>query len=189
MSEKLKENIDLFFDKGIFIPTKTLMLTGEVDEDMYHSAMVGIHSLDSMTGEITIKIMSPGGDTDIARAIYDAIAGSKNYVRIQAYGEVASAATIIMQAADHRVMSPNSKMMIHVGSEGLPTDHPRNVDVLYNEHRKDEKWIEDSYLSRIKEKKPRYTRQKLRTLLTWDKYLSPKEALEMGLIDEIGEIS
>ena len=188
MSEKLKDHIDQFHSNSIFVPTKTIKLTGDVDEDMYDLALANIHALDSMTGTITIKLMSDGGSVSIARAIYDLISGCKNEVRIQCYGEVSSAASIILQAADTRCMSPNSKLMIHVGAEGIPTDHPRNVDRLYEQHRFDEKWIEDVYLKRIKEKKKRFTRNQLKDIMTWDSYLTPKRSLELGLIDEIGEL-
>lgn len=189
MSDNLKDYLDQFHDKGVFIPTKTIMLTGPVDEDMYVQAMASIHAFDSMPGDITIKLMSDGGDIAVARAIYDAIANAKNIVRIQTYGVVASAATIILQAADKRVMAPNSLLMVHSGAEGMASDHPRNVDSLYKQYRADEKWMHKIYLDRIKEKKKRYTKQKLEDLLVWDRYLTAKEAVDLGLADEIGEIS
>lgn len=188
MSDKLKDYLDQFHDKGVFIPTKTIMFTGSVDEDMYQSALANIHALDSVSGDITIKLMSDGGDVSVARAIYDLIRNCKNIVRIQAYGVVASAATIILQAGDKRVMSPNSLLLVHAGSEGIPTDHPRNVDSLYKQYRVDEQWMHGVYLEKIKEKKKRYTKQKLEDLLVWDRYLSPKEAVELGLACEIGEL-
>ena len=188
MSDDLKDYVELFHDHGVFIPTKTIRVTGEVDEEMYDNLLANLHSLDSKTGEITIKLMSEGGSVTVARAIYDLIRGCKNVVRIIVYGEAASAATIILQAADMRVMAPNSKIMIHVGSEGIGRDHPRNVDKAYAECRVDEKWMEDIYMEKIKLVKKRFTRQKMKDLLQWDMSMSPKEALEMGLIDKIGEI-
>lgn len=187
MSEKLKEYIDQYFGQGVFLPTKTLRLTGSVDEDMYIAALCGLDSLDSVTGQITIKLMSDGGDVNVARGIYDLIRGCQNHVRIVCYGEVASAATIILQAADQRIMTPSSKIMIHAGSEGIPSDHPRNVDKVYKNYRDDEEWMINVYLEKIREKKKRFTRQKLEDELIWDNYMKPKVALEYGLIDEIKE--
>jgi ATP-dependent protease ClpP protease subunit len=188
MSDKLKENIELFFSNGVFLPTKTLKLVGDVDEDLFETALCGLHGLDSTHGEITIKLMSDGGSVAIARGIYDLIRGCKNRVRIICYGEVSSSGTLILQAGDERIMSENSKIMLHAGAESIPSDHPRNVDRAFEQNRIDEKWMEDVYLPRIKEKKKRYTRQQLKNMLTWDKSFSPKEALELGLIDSVGEI-
>ena len=189
MSDKLKEYLNMLHDRNVFIPTKTILLYGGIDDDILEEFTCNLHALDSVTGEITIKLISEGGCLTAARAIYDLIRGCKNFVRIIVYGEAASAATIVLQAADLRVMAENSKLMIHVGSEGIARDHPRNVDAIYNEHRVDEKWIEDRYLKRIKEKKPRYTRQQLKDMLVWDRTIKPKGALDLGLIDKIGEIS
>lgn len=189
MSDKLKSDFQLFSDRDVFIPTKTIKMLGPVDDIMFEKTLVNLHTLDSVTGDITIKLMSPGGDLDVARGIYDLIRGCKNRVNIQCYGLVASAATLILQAGDLRCMSENSKLMIHVGSESMPQEHPRNIDALYNESRKDEAWIENIYLKSIREKKKRFPKEKLRDILTWDTYIDPKEALDLGLIDKIGELS
>ena len=188
MSEKIKDYIDQFHDKDVFIPTKTIKLIGDVDDDMLNSALCNLHSLDYTAGEVTIKLVSDGGSVAVARAIYDLIVNMKNVVSIIAYGEVSSAASIILQAGDERVMSPNSKLMLHAGEESIPSSHPKNSEKLYKQHRIDEAWMEDVYLSRIREKKKRFTRVKLKELLEWDTFMNPKEALEYGLIDAIGEI-
>jgi ATP-dependent protease ClpP protease subunit len=47
--------------------------------------------------------------------------------------------------------------------------------------------MEDIYMERIKEKKKRFTRQKMKDMLIWDKYISPKEAIELGLVDKLGD--
>ena len=183
-----KEHLEQFHENSVFIETKTIVLVGEVDDDMFEMLAKNLHALDTKSGEITIKLMSEGGSVTVARGIYDLIRGCKNVVRIQCYGEVASSATIILQAADRRIMAPNSKLMVHVGEEGAPRSKPRDMDRLVQEHRVDEKWMEDIYLKKIKEKKPRYTRKNLKAMLEYDTYLNPKQALELGLCDEIGEI-
>lgn len=187
MSDKLKDYIDQFHTHGVFIPTKTIRITGPIDEDSYDNLMTNLHALDSMSGEITIKLNSEGGCLTSAKAMYDAISNCKNKVTIVVYGEACSAATIVLQAADVRAMANNSKLMVHSGAESLPENHPRNIDKLYEQHRLDEEWMESLYLKKIKEVKKRFTKVQLRDKLTWDKYLSPKEALELGLIDVIGD--
>ena len=44
---------------------------------------------------------------------------------------------------------------------------------------------EDMYLKRIKEKKPRFTRKQLQSMLTFDTILNPKQAIELGLADKV----
>lgn len=189
MSDKLKDAVDQYFDKHIFIPTRTIKLYSDVDDDFLNILETGIEVFNQSKGDITIKLSSDGGSVAVARAAYDTIKESPNDVYIKCYGEVSSAATIVLQAADYRICMPNSKLMIHVGSESIGQEHPRNVDSMYEEHRKDEEWMEGIYHKRIKEKKKRFTRQQLKAMLRFDKYLSPKESLDLGLIDEIMELS
>lgn len=188
MSEKIRDSISDFHDYGIYLPTKTMTIIGEVDEELFKSVITNLHVLDSISGDITIKLSSTGGDLDAGKAIYDAIRGCKNRVRIIGYGLIASCATLIMQAADERVLAPNAKMMVHIGSEGYAEDHVFNVRNAIKSYQADRTWIEDVYLEQIKKKHPRYTRQKLEDLIVFDTYMTPKECLELGLVDSIGEI-
>jgi ATP-dependent Clp protease protease subunit len=188
MSEKVRDYISDFHDYGIYLPTKTMRIIGEIDDERFENAITNLHILDSLSGDITIKLSSSGGDLDAGKAIYDAIRGCKNRVRIIGYGLVASCATLIMQAADERIMVPNAKMMVHIGTEGYSEDHVYNVRNAFKAYEDDRKWMEDVYFEQIKKKHPRYTRQKLEDLLVFDKYIRPKECLELGLIDSIGEI-
>ena len=43
----------------------------------------------------------------------------------------------------------------------------------------------DIYLERIREKKPRYKKETLEDLMKFDCFLPPKEAVELGLADEV----
>jgi len=184
---KFEEQLNLFHSKNIFLPTRTLMLLGEVDEDMFSEFMKNLHALDSTSGPINVKLMSEGGSVTDARAIYDAIKSCKNLIRGICYGEVASAATVILQAFDTRVMTPSSKLMLHVGQESAPMEHPKNVEALLSNHRDDQAWMENIYLESLKNKDKKFTRKKLQSMILFDKYLSAKESLELGLIDEIGD--
>lgn len=165
----------------------TLLMLGDVDDDMFKKLSNDMGEADS-NKPLYIRLMSDGGSVSVARGIYDLIREFKSLVTIKCFGEVASSATIILQAADLRVMGPNSKLMIHVGENGDNSGHPRNAERLAEQDKIDEKWMEDKYLEKIKQKKPRFTRIKMKKMLEYDTYLNPKEALEFGLIDEIGDL-
>jgi len=188
MSSKNKEEVSFFHDYNIYIPTRTITITGVVDIDMYENVIKNLHFLDSTVGEINIKLHSEGGDVIAAKSIFDAIFNCKNFVRIIVYGEASSSASLLVQAADERIMSINAHMMIHVGEEGFPTNHPRNLESAAKFTKKMEDWMEAVYLKRIKEKRKKFTRNQLKSMLTFDTYLSPQQCLELGLIDKIGEV-
>lgn len=185
---KLKDDLEAFHGTGLYLPTRTLLITGEVNDDLYASTIKNLHALDSTSGTINIKLNSEGGDVIAGRAIYDAIKNCKNHVRITVYGQASSAASFILQSADERIMTESSYLMLHVGEEGHAQNHPKNVRRWDEFYRKLETWMENIYLQKIKQKKKRYTRNQLKSVLLFDTILNPKEALEMGLIDIIGEV-
>ena len=189
MSDKLKDNIQNFHDYGSFIPTRTIVMFGDIDSENAETWIKNIHILDSVTGTINIKLNSPGGSVESAKIIYDSILECKNMVRITCYGYVESAATLILMAGDERIMLPSSKLMLHVGEEAIASNHPKNVESQYNDYKDEAKWMEDVYLKRIKQKKSRFSRQRLKEMLIFDRYIKPKEAISLGLINHIGDIN
>ena len=61
-------------------------------------------------------MQSVGGEWADGMAIYDAITNCQSYVSIVVYGQAESMSSIILQAADSRIMMPNSYFMSHYGS-------------------------------------------------------------------------
>ena len=81
-------------------------------------------------------------------------------------------------------MLPNSYLMVHIGEESTG-GHPQTKKRWDKKYEDDTKTMEDMYLTRIKEKKPRYTRKQLQSLLTFDTIMNPKQAIELGLADKV----
>jgi ATP-dependent protease ClpP protease subunit len=163
-------------------------LIGDIDDDFFRKLAVGISEANQKK-DLEIVLMSDGGSVSVARGAYDLIRTFESNVYIKCFGEVSSSATLVLQAADFRIMYPNAKLMIHVGENGGGgSGHPRNDERLQEQNKIDETWMEDIYLKKIREKKPRFTRKKIKDMLEYDTYLNPKESLEFGLIDEIGVV-
>lgn len=186
MSRRNQETIQTFHAYHIYSPSRTLLLHGEVDLDMFENVYKNLHILDETDGNITMYINSEGGDLTQAMAIYDMIQNCRNYVRIIVTGQASSAASIILQAADERLMTENSYIMIHAGEEGTE-GHPEIKKRWDAKLARDNQWMEDLYLEKIKNKKPKFPRAKLTEMLKFDTILETKEAIELGLADGIYE--
>jgi len=182
-----KESIELFHDYGVCYETKTIKCFGEINKERRDQVISNLHLLDQKTGEVTILLSSEGGCVQSGLEIIDAIRAMKNLVRIIAYGEVSSMASVIMQAGDRRCMMPNSFLMLHEGEAELKGKRKdRKEWGKLQEHQ--EKVTIDLYYDRIKEKKPRYGKKKfIDKVEDKDWILLPKEAVELGLADEILE--
>lgn len=200
MAKILRDDVDRFFEHNVDISSRTIYMGSmEVDGDdgetgtdyrMAEYVIKGLHVLDSQAENgdkpITILMNNPGGDEYHGLAIFDAIQACKNYVYIKVFGHAMSMGSIILQAADERVMSPNARIMIHYGTPpGCGDDHAKNFYRWAEESKKFDKWMEDLYLKKIKEKHPRYTRAKLKETMNFDYFLTAKEAVDFGLADRI----
>lgn len=66
--------------------------------------------------EITLRVNSPGGDLFTALAMCDALADVREkgvYVQAVVFGVAASAATVVLMAADNVAMTNSSQLMVH----------------------------------------------------------------------------
>lgn len=187
MSDKIKDYLSEFHSNGFYIPTRTIDITGDITEETYEKVVKSLHAFDSQPGTINIILNSEGGEFRSGLGIYDTIRGCNSYVRIMVYGSCMSIASIILQSGDERLLSPNSLVMLHYGSNG-GADNPIAIEERWTEqHKKDKNTMENIYLQKIKENKPRFTRKKLQEMLKIDTILSVKETIELGLADRIEE--
>jgi ATP-dependent Clp endopeptidase proteolytic subunit ClpP len=193
-----KDEIDRLFDYDIYIPTRTLVMRSHIvdpdsgesgtDAEMAQRIIKGLHILDSSAPEgdkpITIIMNNPGGDTFDGMAIYDAIKACKNHVTIVVYGKAMSMGGIILQAADKRIMSANSRFMMHYGSFGMG-GNAQDVYKWVEDNKHLDSWMENLFLEKMKEKDPSVTIRRIRDMLKADFIVTGEQAVKLGLADEV----
>lgn len=190
MSKRInRDDIDKLYDYGIYIPTKTLITVGDSDEEVASNMMKGLHVLDTIRPDepLTIELNNCGGDEYHGMAIFDSIRACRSKVIIIGKGNVHSMGSVIFQAADERVMSENAKQLIHYGTplHADPELHAKSQYSWTEECKKFSEWMENMYLEKIHEKHPEFKLKKLQEMLNFDKVLSAKESVELGLADRI----
>ncbi len=133
--------------------------------------------------EIALYINSPGGSVDSGLAIYDAMQYVKPDVRTICFGLAASMGSLLLAggAAGKRMALPSSRILIHQpsgGFQGQTTDieiHARAALAL--RERMDE--IYAQHTGRPADE--------LHDDMERDRFFTPAEALEYGLVDEVIE--
>jgi ATP-dependent protease ClpP protease subunit len=196
-----RDDIDKFHDYSIYLPTRTLYVGSEkvsevddfaesgCDAFMAERIVKNLHILDSTVAEpINIIMNNIGGDTYHCFAIYDAIRACKSHVVVKVVGHAMSAGSIILQAADERIMTPNSCQMIHYGAFAI-SGHAKTTQKWAEEGKRIDKWIEQMYLKRINEKNPDFKLATLQRRLNHDTFLSAQESVDLGLADKMEEIA
>jgi ATP-dependent protease ClpP protease subunit len=179
-----QSDFDILMEHGLDIRGRVIYLQGEIEASSVHKFIKALRYLDKTVGKITIILDSEGGDVNLGFAAHDAIKLCGNEVEIKVVGNVMSIATIILQAGDRRLMTKNSRLMLHRGEIELG-DHITNVKRALKESDEIEEAMMDTYMEKIREVKPKFKRSQLRTMLDYDTFLSAKKSLELGLIDEI----
>jgi len=189
-----RDDVEHFMENELYIPTRTIWIGPTVDDDstnalMAERAIKNLHILDSKSDDdIVILMLNYGGEVIAGMAIYDAIQVCRSHVTIKVFGCASSMGSIILQAADKRLLSPNAEIMIHYGSECHDSNHPKIVKAARKRNDEYDAWMKNLYLKKIKQKKPDFTPSQLEKLLDFDTYFTPQRAIEYGLADGILEI-
>ena len=131
--------------------------------------------------DISMYINSPGGVVTSCLSIYDTMQYIKPKVSTLVIGQAASMGSLLLTAgaAGMRFSLPNSRIMVHQpsgGYQGQATD----IMIHAEETLKLKKRLNEIYV--------RHTGQKLKTVeaaLERDNFMSPEDAKDWGLIDEI----
>jgi len=162
---------------------RIVFLGTEVDDNLANivAAQLLFLEADDPTKDVSLYINSPGGSAYAGMAIYDTIQYVKPDVRTISVGMCMSAAAMILcgGAPAKRMALPNSKIMIHQGSAGF-RGTPTDIEIHAHEVL--------SVRQRMAEIIALHSNRPLEVVLKdidRDHFMSPEEAVEYGLIDEI----
>lgn len=140
---------------------------------------------------ITLRINSPGGSVDEGIGIYNAI--KDHPATVTGYVEAAahSIASVILQAADKRVMAPHSRMMIHramAGGAGFTIGYDDDFDALAAQAAQVAAQLRetsDNIASIYSERSGKDSAHWL-NLMKAETRFTDKQAVSEGLADEVG---
>ncbi len=129
--------------------------------------------------EVIVEINSPGGSVFAGSEIYTALKKHKGRVTVDITGLAASAASVIAMAGDIVRMAPTAQLMIHNVSAIGRGDY-RTMDHLSDVLKQANETIANAYMLKSGKKK-----EELLAMMDKEKWFTPQEAKEYGLIDEI----
>lgn len=164
---------------------RIIFVTGVVEDNMAALICAQLLFLESENPkkEISLYINSPGGVVTSGLSIYDTMQFIRPAVATLVMGQAASMGSLLLTAGEKgmRASLPNSRVMVHQpsgGYQGQVTDimiHARESENLKRR------------LNEIYVKHSGRTYDEIENLLERDRFLSPDEAKELGLIDSVFE--
>jgi ATP-dependent protease ClpP protease subunit len=168
-------------EKGISLRERTILLTGVIDDTKFEAISNSMSVLESQGDDpITIKLHSPGGSTYETLAILGRMRNSPCQIIVEGYGQIMSAAVLILAAGHVRRMSQFAWLMHHEASYSLEDTHSKIKQQVKQVDAEEERWA--SWMSKFTKKDKDFW---LSTGVGSDAYFNPEQCLELGVIDEI----
>ncbi|KRW97979.1 ATP-dependent Clp protease proteolytic subunit [Paracoccus sp. PXZ] len=162
---------------------RIIFLSGPVHDGMATliSAQLLFLEAENPTKDISMYINSPGGVVTAGLSIYDTMQYIKPRVSTLVVGQAASMGSLLLCAGQpgQRFSLPNSRIMVHQpsgGFQGQATDiliHARETEKL-------KRRLNEIYVAHTGR-----TLEEVEEALERDRFMSPQEAKDWGLIDEI----
>ena len=115
MARISRDDLDKFHELDVHVPSRTLLLFGEINAESTSKFVKNFHALEQSDAPITILLNTDGGDQDQGMVIHDIIMASAAPVTIMVTGCAYSMGSVILQAADKRVVTKYSSVMFHRG--------------------------------------------------------------------------
>lgn len=167
--ERANIRLDQLLDKGINLDNRSMIVgipymehntTNDVEWPLAANFFTGLDALEHLyvqkPGEppdrpIVIDLTSYGGDLYLSQGIYSRISACTVPVHIRVFGPCMSGGSLILQAADYRLMSEHSRIMLHYGFTGDEgTSDPRRRREELREHEQLMETLIGIYLSKCK---------------------------------------
>ncbi len=162
---------------------RIIFLGSPIDAEVANVIVAQLLLLDSQSQEqdIRIYINSPGGEVYAGLAIYDTMQYISAPVSTTCVGIAMSMASVILMAGEKgkRFALPHSRIMIHQGSAGFRGNTP-DVEI----QAKEVLYLRDAMIE-LYERHTGHDRKKVLKDMERDYFMSPEQALEYGLIDQV----
>ena len=162
---------------------RIIFLVGPVNDNLSTLVTAQLLYLESENPkkEISFYINSPGGLVTSGLGIYDTMQYIKPPVSTLCIGQASSIGSFLLAAGEKgkRFSLPNSRIMVHqpsAGFEGQVTD----IEI----HTKEILSLKDR-LNKIYSKHTKKSESEIKKALERDNFMTPSEAKEFGLIDEV----
>jgi ATP-dependent Clp protease protease subunit len=179
-----RRNPDLslaFLECGVDLTGRVLHLADEVCDHTIKILRRGLYLMEqaSLEKPITLWVNSPGGDHHTCLGLYDAMRRSECHITAIVEGKAWSAASYLIQAADRRLITPNSTVLVHDGEDSFE-GAPKNFEL----------WAKQSRLERYRTYEI-YAARSGKPVKYWEKQcahdtiFSAEESVAVGLVDAI----
>ena len=169
----------------LLLENRIIFLEGIIDDQVTNSVVMKLLYLQSekRNQEISLYINSPGGYVSSTLAIYDTVQFLDSPVATYAIGLAASGAALLLAGGTKgkRFALPHAKIMLHQPA-GEVGGQAADIEIAAKEVLKDKETLIKIFAHHTGQDPEKIRRETER-----DRYLTPQEAKEYGIVDEVLE--
>lgn len=175
-----KETHDTPSEKYVDIKHRVIRITGEITENAFEKFDDALCKLETNKKPIIIKIHCPGGSVYEALAIVGRIKNCKCKIITEGYGQIMSAATLILASGKVRRMSKYAKFMHHDSWYGIYDRHENIKEFVAEMEKQNKEWA--TFMSEMSILPVEFW---LEARNRRETFLTAQDCLDYGVIDEI----
>lgn len=169
------------FEHGVNLKDRVISIVGDIDEDQFQKVEAAMTLMEAENRTtVTVKINSEGGEVYQAMAIVGRLTSSKCKIITEGYGQIMSAATLILACGDERRISKYSFFMHHESAYEVEGKHSEIKDLVAQSEKEEELWAQ--WMSEFTEKESSYWKT---TGVGKDAYFTAEELVTLGVADEV----
>jgi ATP-dependent Clp protease protease subunit len=181
------KNIERSFD--IFsrnLRDRNIFITGAIETHMAQVIVAQVLFLqaEDPKAPINIFVNSEGGSVYSGLSIYSSLRHCTCPIHVYGMGLCASMGALLLQAGDVRNVLPYTTVMIHSVSGGTGRATVWDAEIQMDEMIRLNNELTDIFVKRNTKGK---SFEELKNIMSRDHYLTPEQALDLGLIDNIVE--
>jgi ATP-dependent Clp protease protease subunit len=172
---------------SMLLKNRIIFLTGQVNDTVAGLITAQLLFLESESPkkDISFYINSPGGSVTAGLAIYDTMRYLQSDVSTVCIGQACSMGSFLLSAGapGKRFALPNSRIMIHQPSSGISHATATDLQIHVEETLKLKQLLTQKYADHSGKK----TYDEFLTVMERDRFMSPEEAVEWGIVDRVIE--
>lgn len=174
-------HLETLLEYGINFRDRIITIKGEIDEKQFALVDAGLSEMESASRKaVTIRINSQGGSVYDALAIVGRLRASKCKIITEGYGEIMSAATLILACGHERKMSEFGWFMTHESSYAVEGKHSDVKNYVKQAEREEAVW--NRYMAKFSKQDEKFWAKVNQGV---DTFYSPEQLKEIGVIDEV----
>ena len=167
---------------GINLRDRIITITGDIEEPLFDFVDAALSEMEHDSKKaVTIRIHSGGGSVYEALAVIGRIRSAKvSKITTEGYGQIMSAATMLLACGHERKINKYAYFMHHEASYGMDGRLSEHKDLLKQVEKEEDDWA--IWMAEFSEKTKKFWKE---SGCRKDAYFSPDELVKLGVADEV----